>query len=213
MVEMLTVTPLASNCYILHEEESRRAVIVDPGGDADEIIGVVRDKDLKVEVILCTHGHIDHMGANAEVRRATGAPIAIHAADAPMLASEILCGARWCEMPYEEHTHDLLLVPGQPVPGPFPFEVIHTPGHSPGCVVLWLKEHGLAVGGDLLFEGSIGRTDLPGGDPDAMDESLRQIFEILPEETTVFPGHGRPTTIAAEKKSNPFVKAALRKRG
>jgi glyoxylase-like metal-dependent hydrolase (beta-lactamase superfamily II) len=209
---MLVVTPLASNCYILHEEDTRRAVVVDAGGDAPEILQIIRTKGLKVEAILCTHGHIDHVGANAEVRRATGAPIAIHPADAAMLTSEVLSGARWCGLPFEEHTHDLLLLPGEPVPGPFPFQVHHTPGHCPGSVVLWLPDRGLALGGDLIFEGSIGRTDLPGGDPDAMDESLRRIMGLLPDDTTILPGHGRPTTIGDERRTNPYIKAALRSR-
>jgi len=204
------LTPLASNCYILHEEETRRAVVVDPGGEAAEILEVIRSKGLQVEAILCTHGHIDHVGANAEVRRATGAPIAIHQADAAMLTDEVLCGARWCELPFETHQHDVVLEPGKPVLGPFPFQVHHVPGHSPGCVLLWLPDRGLALGGDLLFEGSIGRTDLPGGDQDAMDESLRRVMALLPDDTTILPGHGRPTTVEQERRSNPFVRAAMR---
>lgn len=210
LVEVLVVSPMASNCYILHDAESRKAVVVDPGGDGDEILKIVREKQLSVEAILLTHGHIDHIGAVSEVVEATGAPVAIHPADAPMLTSAHLCGATWCGVSFQPTQHQLELLPDKPVPGPFPFRVLHTPGHSPGCVVLWWSEKGLAIVGDLIFEESIGRTDLPGGDDASMDESLRHLNHTLPGNTTLLPGHGRPTTLERERRSNPYLKLALK---
>lgn len=204
-IETLVVPPIYSNCYILHDD-SGNAVVIDPGGIANEIVGIVRNKNLRVEAILNTHGHIDHVGANAEVRRQTTAPIHIHADDAEMLASSVLCGASWSNLPYEEHQHDKLLVAGEICDtGHFQFAVNHTPGHCPGSVCLILPDEKLVFAGDLVFMDSIGRSDLPGGNEAVLKESLRW-FLTLPDDYKVYPGHGSPTTVGREREKNPFLR-------
>ncbi len=203
-LESLVVPPIYSNCYILHDGE--HAVIVDPGGLPEEIMQIVRDKNLTVEAILNTHGHVDHIAANAEIRRQTGAPIFVHSKDAEMLNSSLLCGADWCGVPCEEHTHDRELVPGEVCDtGHFRFSVIHTPGHSPGSVCLILPDDKIMFSGDLVFMDSIGRHDLPGGDEQTLMNSLRT-FLTLPDDYQVFSGHGAPTTVERERNRNPFLR-------
>lgn len=209
-IHTVVVPPIYSNCYIL-ADEAGNAVVIDPGGTPDEIASVIQQNNLTVEAILNTHGHIDHVGANAEMRRRTGAPVSIHEADAPMLSSALLCGARWSNLDYEEHTHDHLLVPGEKCStGHFQFEIYHTPGHCPGCVCLVLPEDKIVFSGDLVFMDSIGRSDLPGGDEAVLFESLRW-FLTLPDDYKVYPGHGAATTVARERASNPFLRRLARR--
>lgn len=201
----LVIPPIYSNCYILHDTDGH-AVVIDPGGMPEKILEVIRDNNLKVEAILNTHGHIDHIGANAELRRQTGAPIHIHEIDAPMLGSSLLCGANWSGLDFEEHTQDKLLVPGEICDtGHFQFHVHHTPGHSPGSVCLFIPEHKIFFSGDVVFMDSIGRSDLPGGDEKILNQSLRW-FLTNPDDYNVFPGHGASTTVARERQQNPFLR-------
>jgi len=203
-IETIVVPPIYSNCYIL-ADEAGHAVVIDPGGLPEEIMRMVEAENLTVEAIINTHGHIDHVGANAEIRRRTGAPIYIHEADAAMLSSALLCGANWAGLDYEEHTHDKLIVPGEPLnTGHFEFFVQHTPGHCPGSVCLVMSQ-GLVFSGDLVFMGSIGRSDLPGGDEAVLMESLRW-FLTLPNAFKVYPGHGAATTVGRERADNPFLR-------
>jgi glyoxylase-like metal-dependent hydrolase (beta-lactamase superfamily II) len=203
-VETLVVPPIYSNCYILHE--ARNAVVIDPGGIADEIMAIIHNRNLRVEAILNTHGHIDHVAANAEIRRQTAAPIHIHADDAAMLASSTLCGAAWSGLSYEEHQHDKLLVPSEICnTGRFQFTVQHTPGHCPGSVCLIVPDQKLVFSGDLVFRDSIGRSDLPGGNEAVLKDSLRW-FLTLPDDYHVYPGHGASTTVGRERKNNPFLR-------
>jgi glyoxylase-like metal-dependent hydrolase (beta-lactamase superfamily II) len=204
-VEALVIPPMYSNCFIVHDEDGN-SVIIDPGGLAEEITELVRRKALRVEAIINTHGHIDHIGANAAVRRETSAPIRIHPDDAAMLTSRLLCGADWSGLSFEEHEHDALLVPGETCnTGHFKFDVVHTPGHCPGSVCLIMPEHKIVFSGDLVFMDSVGRWDLPGGDEAVLMNSLRW-FLTLPDDYQVFPGHGSPTTVARERQKNPFLR-------
>lgn len=204
--QCFTVTELEENCYIVWDDQTGDTVVIDPGGEAELITTFLRDRQLGVRLILNTHGHIDHIGANDALRAATGAPIGIHQNDAPMLASRLLCGADWLGWKYTEHEHDFLLNEGEAVTaGSLRFEVTHTPGHSPGSVMLHLAEAGLLFSGDLVFLGGVGRWDLPGGNADVLFQSIREKFLPLPDETRVFPGHGPSTTVGAERLTNPYL--------
>lgn len=204
-LETLVVPPVYSNCYILADELGN-TVVIDPGGLAEEILKIVQDRGLKVEAILNTHGHIDHIGANVEVRRGTGAPITVHEKDVEMLGSALLCGAEWMGIEFEPHEEDSRFVPGEVWDtGHFQFQVIHTPGHSPGSVCLILEDAGIVFSGDLVFLDSVGRWDLPGGNETILRESLREFLK-LPDEMQVFPGHGAATTVGRERQHNPYVR-------
>lgn len=204
-IETIVISGMYSNCYVLYDND-RHGVVVDPGGDPDHIRAFIQQNEITVEAILNTHGHIDHIGANAEIRRVTGAPIHIHSADAAMLTSRLLCGAEWYNIPFQEHTHDHLLTEGQPLDtGHFQFDIVHTPGHSPGCVCLIMESHDLMFAGDLVFRDSIGRYDLPGGNELTMMKSLRRFLEF-PDNLAVYPGHGPATTVGRERQQNPFLR-------
>ncbi len=201
----LVVTELDQNCHLLWDAAGD-AVVVDPGGDAGDILGELERRGLKLRVILNTHGHVDHVGANAGLHAATGAPVAIHPADAPMLGSELLCGAAWLGMEFEPHQPDVLLADGGAAGfGPMTFEVRHTPGHSPGSCILVDHAQGEVFSGDLVFRGSVGRWDLPGGNRDDLLRSLREKLVTLPPHYRIHPGHGESTTVGAEIVSNPYL--------
>lgn len=204
-IHSIVVPPVYSNCYTL-ANEAGNAVVIDPGGIPEEIHQALEDKNLRLQGIINTHGHMDHVSGNPELRRRTGAPVYIHEIDAPMLSSAVLSGAKWANLNFEEHTADHFIPtgPGFTV-GDFTFDVYHTPGHCPGSVCLVMPEHDCVFSGDLVFMDSIGRTDLPGGNEQIMKKSL-QWFVTLPEIYTVLPGHGAPTTVARERTKNPFLR-------
>lgn len=202
-----TVGPFAENSYFVIDSASRETVAIDPGDEAPSLLKIVRDRDLAVRFILNTHGHIDHVCAVAELKRATGAPFHIHARDRFFLDALPAQAAHFGLPPPEVPEVDGYLAEGQVFhlgPRSVPFRVVETPGHSPGSVTLEVK--GLLFVGDALFQGSIGRTDLPGGDYDVLLRSLRERLLSYPDPSKVFPGHGPPTTIGRERKTNPFLK-------
>jgi glyoxylase-like metal-dependent hydrolase (beta-lactamase superfamily II) len=202
-MQTFVVTPLDENCYVLWNEDGD-CVVVDPGGEAERILAFLDEHKLKPQVILNTHGHIDHVGANADLRDATGARIGVHPADAPMLSSSILCGAQWVGLPYREHAPDFVYNEGDTVgTGALMFEAYHTPGHSAGSCILVNRENAIVLGGDLVFAGGVGRWDLPGGDQGVLFESIRTRFLTLPDDFHVFPGHGPSTTVGTERRTNP----------
>jgi glyoxylase-like metal-dependent hydrolase (beta-lactamase superfamily II) len=179
-------------------------MVVDPGLESEPVLVALRERGLSCELILNTHGHLDHVACNAYFKRETGAPIAIHAADVPLLrnvrAQASLYGLRVEESP----PADIDLAGGGALSfDGATFDVIHTPGHTPGGVCLRRGDQLLV--GDTLFAGSVGRTDLPGGDWDALVASIRGKLFALPDETHCFPGHEGDTTIGRERRSNPFV--------
>lgn len=198
------VGPLAANCYIVACPRTRVAAVVDPGAPDPWIEETVRAQALRVERILLTHGHGDHIGGVQWVRGWSGAPVACHRGDVPLLRDPQLNGSAWfgspVSLPDPEH---LLEEGGRVVLGEVHLEVLHTPGHTPGGVCF--RGPGLVLAGDTLFAGSIGRTDLPGGDYATLVRSIREKLFILPPDTVVYPGHGPETTIEDEKKYNPFV--------
>jgi glyoxylase-like metal-dependent hydrolase (beta-lactamase superfamily II) len=194
-----------ANCFILGCESTREAVVIDPGDDADQILMAVAKLDLKVKYLINTHGHFDHVGANKRMKEVTGAEIAIHPDDEPML-DELSRSASMFGLSAENSPPaDILLKDGDEIKfGDITLQVIHTPGHSKGGVSLFTPGH--LFSGDTLFAGSIGRTDLPGGDYDTLISSIKEKLLILDDDTQVYTGHGPETTIANEKRMNPFLR-------
>ena len=200
----LTVGPVQTNCYIIACDETKKAIVVDPGDEVDRILEVIEKNHLNLIAIVNTHGHFDHTGGNAELKKQTGAPIGIHESDAFMLPilSETadLFGLSVPNSP----PADTYFVSGQTLEmGNISFTVLSVPGHTPGGIALYTP--GKVFVGDSLFSGSIGRTDLPGGNLNVLLEGIRAQLFTLPDETVVYPGHGPETTIGEEKITNPFL--------
>ena len=204
IIKKLEVGPIMANCFILGCEATRQAVVIDPGDDADQILTVLSKYGLTVKYLINTHGHFDHVGANKRMKEVTGAQIAIHPEDEPML-SELSRSASMFGLSAENSPPaDILLNDGDTLTfGDITLKVIHTPGHSKGGVSLYTK--GSLFAGDTLFAGSIGRTDLPGGDYDTLIASIQKKLLVLDDDTRVYTGHGPETTIGNEKRMNPFL--------
>ena len=194
------------NCQILGNEETREAIIFDPGDEPDQIVRRLEKHGLEPVAILLTHAHIDHVGAIAPLVRRFGLPVHLHAGDRP-LYEHIASQAQWAGVPTPERvTIGHWIEAGRPLEmAGFRFETFHTPGHSPGSISFYLESHRRVIAGDVLFRGSIGRTDLPGGDLDTLLEAIRTQLFTLPDDTVVYPGHGPTTTIGHEKLTNPFL--------
>ncbi|MDA8388168.1 MAG: MBL fold metallo-hydrolase [Nitrospiraceae bacterium] len=200
--EILAVGPLAANCVIIWERQSLGAIVVDPGDEPERIVDLINDSSLKVGCIVCTHAHFDHVGAVPELKEATGAPVALHADEIEIYSGVRDQAALWGYEIDPLPPPDVFLKDGDYVEvGAVRMEVIHTPGHSPGGICLYGP--GLAVTGDTLFAGSIGRTDFYGGDHGLIMRSLRRLA-ALPGDTIVLPGHGPSSTIGEEVENNPF---------
>jgi hydroxyacylglutathione hydrolase len=211
ILESFPVGPLHCNCTILGDEVTREAIVVDPGDNIPEILSRLQKHGLNLRQIVITHAHIDHVGGAVLLKRATGAPVFLNQKDLGLLsAMEMQAG--WIGVPTPEvappdaSAEDGLTVGLAALPG----EVIHTPGHTPGSICLLFQKQNLLLAGDTLFAGSIGRTDLPGGDGRQILRSLRDRLLILPETIRVLPGHGPETTIGEERQSNPFLQPNVR---
>lgn len=194
----------AENCWLVADATQGVAAVVDPGEEADRILAEVARRGWRVESIWVTHAHIDHVMGVARLKAATGAPVHLHPLDQRLYGNVVEQG-RWFGFAVEPlPPPDVLWNHGDVVRlGSLEFEVRHAPGHSPGHVVL--VGHGHAFVGDVLFQGSVGRTDLPGADGRALDRSIRSELLTLPDGTVVHPGHGAETTVGAERQSNPFL--------
>jgi glyoxylase-like metal-dependent hydrolase (beta-lactamase superfamily II) len=205
-VRQFTVGPVAENCYLFRSPGSDRALIVDPGDEPDRILAAVDGLGVSVEGILLTHCHFDHIGAVAPVARATGAPVWCPEIEVPVLA-DIMSFVPFPGFgPFESYDADETVSGGERLElAGVEIDVLFTPGHSPGHVTYSVPEHAALFSGDVLFQGSIGRTDLPGGDAPTLFESIRGLLEGHPEDTNVFPGHMGITTLGAEKATNPFL--------
>jgi glyoxylase-like metal-dependent hydrolase (beta-lactamase superfamily II) len=201
----LVVGPLQCNCYIVGDPETREAIVIDPGDDADKLATSLAEKDLTVTAIVATHAHFDHIVAAERLRVLTGAPFYLHAEDKPLLSWMQESGRLFLgrdlppppEVDTEAREGDRLIA------GAVGLEVIHTPGHSPGSISL--IGDGAVFSGDTLFAGSIGRTDLPGGDTQALLDAVKDKLFRLDDELPVYPGHGPATTLGHERETNPFV--------
>jgi hydroxyacylglutathione hydrolase len=207
-IQQLTVGPLEENCWLLADPDSREAVLVDPGDEPDRLLEAVAASGCTLGAVWLTHCHFDHVGGVAGVIRHMPVPIHRHAADGGFYERAVDNAARWgivVENP-PAATHDLA-EGGTVTLGRFTFDVWHVPGHAPGHVAF--VGHGLCISGDVLFAGSIGRTDLPLCDPTAMQQSLERLA-TLDDTTRVLPGHGVMTTIGRERTSNPFLRGLAR---
>jgi glyoxylase-like metal-dependent hydrolase (beta-lactamase superfamily II) len=203
--------PIQANCFILGCEETRQAVVIDPGDDCDRILTSLSGDRLTVTHIINTHGHFDHVGANKRLKEVTGADVLIHRDDAPMLSQLAATAAAWGLAAEDSPVPDRLLEDGDTITfGSHTLTVIHTPGHSPGGICLYTEynqggapQKAIFVG-DTLFAGSIGRTDLPGGNFDTLIKSIQTKLFRLADDVSVYPGHMGNTTIGVERRSNPF---------
>jgi glyoxylase-like metal-dependent hydrolase (beta-lactamase superfamily II) len=206
-MKRLVVGPLEENCYLVWDDADRSAVVVDPGDEGEHIAGVIEKLGLDVRYIINTHGHLDHIGANGLLKTRLGAPLAIHPEDAPLLEVAAFQGSRLgMEATDGQPAPDVTIDQGDELrAGGLRLKVIHTPGHTGGCVCLYLEEEGVLFTGDTLFAGSVGRTDLPGGSFETLKRSISGKLVPLPDGVKVFPGHGPASTIGEEKLSNPFM--------
>lgn len=205
ILDSLPTGPLEVNCYIIGCEETKKAAVIDPGGHVDRILQRLDKHQLKAVMIINTHGHFDHVGGNRELLDATDAELIIHRDDCPILERAGEHAAAYGLQVESSPAPTRELVGGETIPlGNLSLQVIHTPGHSPGGVCLYVNDS--LVVGDTLFAGSIGRTDLPGGDHQLLINGIKEKLLPLPETTKVYPGHGPMTTIGQEKLYNPFLR-------
>lgn len=208
-VESFVLGPVMTNCYLVYKEKGESGLVIDPGTGAEEVVRRIQTLNLNIEAILLTHAHFDHIGGLEEVRAATGAPVYVHPQEAEWLLEPELNGSTL--FPVEEvrcrpaektvEGGEQLTLLGET------FSVFHTPGHSPGSVSY--RAGNFIFSGDVLFSGSIGRTDLPGGDYKTLMQTIDQVIMELPEETVVYSGHGPVTTVGREQDTNPFVIGGL----
>jgi hydroxyacylglutathione hydrolase len=205
-VRMFTVGPVQENCYLFRREGSDRALIVDPGDEADRLLRAIDELGVQLDGILLTHTHFDHVGAVAPVAEATGAEVWVPEIEKPVLA-DIMSFVPWPGFgPYDSYDAEHTLSGGEKLElADFEIDVLFTPGHSPGHVTFSIPDEQVLFSGDVLFQGSVGRTDLPGGDWPTLLESIRSLVDNFPEDTTVHPGHMGLTTLGAERASNPFL--------
>ncbi len=199
------VGPLACNCYVVGDPATKRAVVIDPGGDAEDLLGVIHRLGLTVTAIVATHAHFDHLIAAEQLREQTGAPFYLHEMDKPLLAWMQESGRLFLgiDLPPAPEVDTVAREGERLVAGAVELEIVHTPGHSPGSISLVTE--GAVFSGDTLFAGSVGRTDLPGGDGGTLLTAVRGKLFSLDDAMLVYPGHGPHTSVGQEKETNPFV--------
>jgi len=204
--EILPVGVLQCNCSIFGDEQSREAVVIDPGDEIEKILAILAKHQLRIKAIIITHAHIDHIGGAQKLKAATGAPVYMNANDQALL-KQLDMQAAWLGMATPDRTDiDVDAREGEKVAlGPAEFQILHTPGHTQGSISLWIPVESKLIAGDTLFLGSIGRTDLPGGDYEQILRSIHDKLLPLGDTTGVIPGHGPNTTIGRERARNPFL--------
>jgi hydroxyacylglutathione hydrolase len=207
-VHGFTVGPVAENCFFATRDGGTQAIVVDPGEEGDRLIAALDELGLGVEAILLTHTHFDHVGAVAPLARHTGAPVYCPELERQVLA-DIMSYVPWPGFgPFESYDADALVAGGERLElAGLEIDVLFTPGHSPGHVTYSIPSEQAVFSGDVLFQGSIGRTDLPGGDTATLMRTLGELVAALPDATTVYPGHMGVTTIGRERATNPFLRA------
>lgn len=207
-IQSLTVGPLAENCYLVIDETTNKAVLIDPGDEPEVILAALRRSGAALEGIWLTHAHFDHVGAIGGVLREHRVPVHMHPLDAPLLALAVDSALQYGFRIDAPPPADVELAEGDRITvGSRALDVMHVPGHAPGHVAF--HGEGVVFGGDCLFAGSVGRTDIPFGDRDALDASLVRLVS-LGDDLTLYPGHGPPTTLGRERRSNPFLLGAAR---
>ena len=204
--EILPVGPLQCNCSVIGDDVSREAIVIDPGDDVADVLAIVQKHNLKVQQIIITHAHIDHVGGAKKLKAATGAAILLNQNDYALLKM-LDVQAAWVGMasPGRVEIDQSVGQADKIRVGSLSADVLHTPGHTQGSVCLYFPLEKKLIAGDTLFAGSIGRTDLPGGSFEKIIRSLQEKVLALPDDTTVIPGHGEQTTIGEERESNPFL--------
>ena len=205
-VRMFTVGPVQENSFLVRRDGGDRALLVDPGEEAPKLLGAIEALGVQLDAILLTHTHFDHVGAVAPVAQATGAPVYCPQLEVPVL-QDIMAYVPWPGFgPFESWDPEETVAGGERLDlAGFEIEVLFTPGHSPGHVTYAVDDGAVLVSGDVLFQGSVGRTDLPGGDWPTLAASIGKLIDTLPEETTVYPGHMGITTLGQERATNPFL--------
>ncbi|MCG3211317.1 MAG: Hydroxyacylglutathione hydrolase GloC [Anaerolineae bacterium] len=205
IVKQLPLGVIQTNCYMVGCKETGEGVVIDPGDEAERVLAEVKAAGLTIKYVLNTHAHFDHIMANADVVRATGAPLALHPLDLPLLRQRGGAGFFGVAAPASPEP-DIKLAEGDTIVfGRHTFEVLFTPGHTPGHVSFYERSQGIVFDGDVLFAGGIGRTDLPGGDYETLMESITEKLMTLPDDTVVCSGHGPVTTIGRERAGNPWL--------
>jgi len=202
--ESVIVGPLETNCYLVYCPETLECAVVDPGAEAPKIVRLIASKGLQPVILLNTHGHIDHIGANKEIKEKFGIPLCIHRHDEPLLTNVQQSELAFFLGAQDSPAPDQYLEDGETIKvGQSSLRVIHTPGHSPGSVIF--LGDGFLLSGDTLFFGGVGRTDLPGGSWPELVDSIKTKILIMPDEMPILPGHGPFTSVGQEKRSNPFI--------
>jgi len=204
-VRQLTVGPIAENCFIVRSKGAEKALLIDPGEEPERIVAEIEQTGAAVEAILITHCHFDHVGAVAPLARATGAPVYVPEIEVPILA-DLTSFTMPGFGPYESYEADEVVKGGETLElAGLTLDVLFTPGHSPGHVTYAVRDEEAIFSGDVLFQGSVGRVDLPGGDGPTLIQSIQTLLDSQSAETTVYPGHMGVTTLGAERATNPFL--------
>ena len=207
IIKTVVIGPLQVNCYVIADEVSKKAVVIDPGDEPDRIMDVINENSLEVEYVICTHGHFDHVGAVIDIKKETGAKVVMHKEDLDLYSSAKDAAFLWGFAGEDQPAPDMFVKDGDVIKaGGLSLEVLYVPGHSTGGICLYTGD--VVVTGDTLFQGSVGRTDLPGGDIGKLKKSFQRLM-VLPENTKVLPGHGPASTIGREKKENMFSREFL----
>jgi glyoxylase-like metal-dependent hydrolase (beta-lactamase superfamily II) len=207
ILEKFVVGPLEENTYVIADEATKEAIVIDPGDESDRVVDFIKDIGLQAKSIICTHAHFDHVGATGDIKKATGGKILIHRNDMEVYETAKDQAAFW-GYDIDDIPHpDGFLDEGDDIRvGNLNFKVMHTPGHSPGGICLYGE--GILLTGDTIFKGSVGRTDFPGGSAEELKKSFRRLLG-LPEDTKIYSGHGPDTSVGVEKKTNFFVSEFL----